>query len=116
MKKYSLLLGALGGAVAGYLFSNDKLRGELSKAKNADEAGKILSKHLSTDGKKLGGQVKEFVSSDAFQDNVSGAKKYAKDYLAKAQKEMQSLLKKGKVGASKMMKKGKAKAAAQKQK
>ena len=34
MRKYSLLLGALGGAMAGYLFSNDKLRKELATAKN----------------------------------------------------------------------------------
>ena len=42
MKKLSLLLGTLGGATAGYLFSNKKLRDQLSGAKDAEEAARIL--------------------------------------------------------------------------
>ncbi len=94
MRKYSLMLGALGGAVAGYLFSNEKLREELVAAKNPEQAGKILAKHLSVDGKKLGGEVQSLVKSPAFKDNVSKARTYAKTQFTKAKKEMQELVKK----------------------
>ena len=40
MKKISLLLSTLGGAMGGYLLSNKKLREELMKAKDAETAAK----------------------------------------------------------------------------
>jgi hypothetical protein len=94
MRKYSLLLGALGGAMAGYLFSNDKLRKELAEAKNADDASKILGKHLAQDGKKIGGEVKKFVDSDMVQDNMAKMKTYAQDYFDKAKTEVTDMVKK----------------------
>ncbi len=105
MKKLGLLVGTLGGAMAGYLFSNSKLREELAGAKDADAAGKILAKHLQKDGKELGSHVKKFVDSDDVQQNFGKAKTYAKDYLAKANSQMKDMVKKNnpfqKKGASK---------------
>ena len=95
MRKLSLLLGALGGAMAGYVFSNTKLREELSDAKNAEEAGKILARHLQKDGKQVGKEVQQFVKSDAVQDNVSKAKKYANTQLKKLKGDLQGMMHKG---------------------
>lgn len=92
MKKVSLMLGALGGAVAGYVFTNPKLRKELAAAKNPEEAGKIFAKHLSADGKKLGTHVKEFVDSDAVQGNLSKAKEYVQTQFTKVTTELKSLV------------------------
>mgnify|MGYP003976560979 FL=1 len=88
MKKLSLLLGTLGGATAGYLFSNKKLRDQLTNAKDAEEAARILGKHLQKDGKKLGKQIQEFVESEDVQQNFTKAKKYAKETLDEAQAQL----------------------------
>ncbi len=93
MRKASLLFGALGGALAGYLFSNENLRKELSSAKTADDAGKILSKHLQHDGKRIGGEVKKFVDSDMVQDNMKKMKVAAKDYFEKAKDDVAAMMK-----------------------
>lgn len=92
MKKFSLLLGALGGAFAGYLFSNEKLRKELSSAKDAEAAAKTLGKHLQHDGKKLAGQVQDFVGSAEVQQNWKKAKKYAQDTFVTARRELVQLV------------------------
>ena len=96
MRKLPLLLGTLGGAMAGYLFSNNKLRDELSKSKNAEDAGRILAKHLKHDGEKIGEEAVKFVKSDMVQDNLSKAKKLANEYATKMKKDMTSFVKKEK--------------------
>jgi hypothetical protein len=113
MRKFSLLFSALGGAMAGYLFSNSKLREELADAKDAEAAGKILAKHLQKDGKQLGTHVKHFVDSDDVQKNVSKAKDAAKKYMAQANEQMKSFMKmsKKKGGAKKAGGKSEKKAA-----
>jgi len=88
MKKFSLLIGTLGGATAGYLFSNKKLRDQLTDAKDAEEAARILGKHLQKDGKKLGKQIQEFIESEDVQKNFAKAKKYAKDTVDEAQAQL----------------------------
>jgi hypothetical protein len=105
MRKISLLMGAVGGAMAGYLLSNDKLRTELMNAKNADEAAKALGKHLQTDGKKVAGEMQKFAKSDEVQKNVSKAKKYALSQWSNAEKKMKTWVKKGSVGANRAVKK-----------
>jgi hypothetical protein len=90
MKKVSLLLGTLGGAMAGYLFSNSKLRQELSSAKDAEAAGKILAKHLQRDGEELGKHVKKFVDSDDVQRNLKKAKTFVRNYADKMKKEVKA--------------------------
>src|SRR3989338_7508840 len=92
MKKLSLLLGTLGGALAGYVFSNTNLREELSKAKDADAAGKILAKHLQRDGKQIGREVKQFVQSDVVQNNVKKAKHYVKQNAKKLQSDLKGMI------------------------
>jgi len=95
MKKLSLLLGTLGGAMAGYLFSNTKLREELSSAKDAETAGKILAKHLQHDGKQIGNEVKKFVESEEVKDNLKKAKAYVKDNARKLQGDLKTMIGKG---------------------
>jgi len=121
MKKLSLLVGTLGGAMAGYLFSNKKLREELSQTKDAEDAAKLLGLHLQRDGKKLAKQIQEFIDSDEVQNNVQKAKKFTKKKVDEAKKEMNALVsegadrartvaKKAKTRAKTAAKKGKAKA------
>lgn len=111
MKKLSLLLGTLGGATAGYLFSNKKLRQQLADAEDAEEAARILGKALQQDGKKIGKELQEFIRSEEVQQNVTKAKKYAKKTVDDAKKELdaawQSGSKKAKTSAKRAVKKGK---------
>ncbi len=95
MRKLTLLLGAMGGAMAGYVFSNKTLRDELTNAKDAEAAGKVLAKHLSKDGKQVGSEVKKFIESDEVQKNLTKAKKYALDQAKELQKNAVSLMKEG---------------------
>lgn len=105
MKKLSLLLGTLGGATAGYLFSNKTLREQLSKAKDAEEAAKLLGKALQKDGKKLAQQVQEFIESDDVQKNITKAKQYAKKTVDDAKKELDSAIQSTGTKAKKAVKK-----------
>lgn len=109
MKKLSLLLGTLGGAMAGYVFSNTKLRDELAGAKDAEEAGRILAKHLSTDGKQIGKEVKSFVESDVVQGNMKKAQTYVQKNAKKLQGDLKAM-----VGMKKAAKPAAKKAAAPK--
>ena len=95
MKKIPLLLGMLGGAFAGYLFNNTKLRNELAKVNDAEEAAKILGKHLSSDGKKLAKEAQKFVKSEEVQENLATARKYAEEQAKKWGKEVQAYVEKG---------------------
>lgn len=95
MRKLTLLLGAMGGAMAGYVFSNKTLRDELTNAKDAEAAGKILAKHLSKDGKQVGKEVKNFIDSDEVQQNLTKARKYAMDQAKELQKNAMALMKEG---------------------
>jgi len=89
MKKFSLLLGALGGAMAGYLFSNKKLRDELANAKDAEMAAKTLGKHLQRDGRTLANQVQKFVGSDEVQTHWKTMKGFALKKVQQVKKEVQ---------------------------
>ena len=88
MKKLSLLIGALGGAMAGYLFSNKKLREELTSAKDAETAARLLGKHLQHDGKKLAAQAQDLIESEDVQRNWKKAKTYAQETFQTARKEL----------------------------
>ena len=104
MKKFSLLLGTLGGAMAGYILSNDKLRHELSNAKDPEAAAKTLGAHLSRDGKKIATEVKSFVESDDVQKNFKKAKGYATEKMMEAKKSFEKMAKDATKKAKKMMK------------
>ena len=95
MKKLPFLVGALGGALAGYLFNNNKLRDELAKAKDADAAVNILGKHLKTDGKKLGKEVQKFMKSDDVKRNVKQAKSYMNKQAKEWGKEVEKYMEQG---------------------
>ncbi len=104
MKKVSLFLGALGGALAGYLLSNEKLRNEMMKAKKPEDAAKALGKHLSKDGQKLAHEVKTFVESDDVQRNLRKARAFATAKMGDAKVNLEKMMKKGAKEAKKMMK------------
>lgn len=112
MKKLSLLLGTLGGATAGYLFSNKKLREQIANAKDGEEAARLLGQHLQKDGKKLAKQMQDFIESEEVQKNITKAKTYAKKTVDDAKKELDGALSTGKAKANKTV--GKAKKAAAK--
>ena len=96
MRKLSLLVGALGGALAGYVFSNAKLREELSHAKSAEDAAHVLGKYMQRDGQRLGKQVKELIHSEEVQRNVQKAKAFVQRSVDGATKEIQALTARGK--------------------
>lgn len=110
MKKVSLLIGALGGAMAGYVFSNNKLREDLSAAKDPEEAGKILAKHLQKDSQMIGKEIHQFVKSDAVQDNMHKAKKYAEGQMKKLKTDLKGMMAKGEKKVAKTAKKATAQA------
>ena len=95
MRKLTLLLGAMGGAMAGYVFSNKTLREELTNAKDAEAAGKVLAKHLAKDGKQVGKEVKNFIESEEVQQNLTKARKYAMEQAKELQKNAMALMKEG---------------------
>jgi len=97
-------MGAVGGAMAGYLLSNDKLREELMNAKNTDDAAKALGKHLQTDGKKVAGEMQRMAKSEEVQKNIKKAKKYALSQWSDAEKKMKGWVKKGSVTANRAVK------------
>lgn len=96
----------MSGALAGYLLSNDKLRGELKKAKTPEQAAKVFGKHLQSDGTKIAKEVKEFVESDDVQKNLKKAKKFAQEKFQDAKKSMKVMVKKGEKEAGKVVKQG----------
>ncbi len=105
MKRLSLLLGSLGGVMAGYVFSNKKLRNELADAKDATAAARILGKHLSSDGGQVAKEVKQFVTSQDWEKNLHSGKKYAAKYYKTSKKGVEKMMKVGKKEAKKFMKK-----------
>ena len=106
MKKFSLLLGTLGGAMAGYILSNEKLRKKMADAPNAEAMAKMLGEELAKDGKKVAKEVKGFVESDEVQKNLHKAKIYASKKLGVAQNELEKLMKKGAKQAKSYAKQG----------
>ena len=106
MKKFSLLLGTLGGALAGYILSNEKLRNQMAKAPNAEAMAKMLGEQLTKDGKKVAKEVKVFVESEDVQKNLKKARAFASKKLGVAQKELEKYAKKGMKEAKRYAKKG----------
>lgn len=106
MKKFSLLLGALGGAMAGYLLSNDKLRDALIKAKDAESAARTLGKHLQRDGRKLAREVQSFVESDDVRRNLGTFKTFARLKADEAKQQIQTFFEHGVEKTSKASRSG----------
>ncbi len=92
MKKLSFLLGSLGGALAGYVFSNNKLREELMKAKDTTAAAKILGHHLSKDGQTVAKEVQQLAEEHHLDSHIAHGKKYVKNYYDSAKDEVQKFL------------------------
>lgn len=92
MKKLTFLLGTLGGAMAGYVFSNKKLRTELQGAKDAGAAAKILGKHLAEDGETVAKEAKRFAEQHNLDSKIADGKKYAQKYYESAKDEVQKYI------------------------
>lgn len=105
MKKLSFVVSALGGAVLGYLASNQNLREELTKAKGPDAARKILASHLQKDGKRIGREIRSFLESAHVQKKIRGAQTLLQQQWQKAEGELHHLFDKGKHEAKKFTRK-----------
>lgn len=105
MRKLSLLVGALGGTLAGYLFSNKQLREQILKAKDAEQAARLLGRHLSRDGRKLAAEVQEFMQSDDVRKNITLAKKFARQKMTEAKRELSALMDSASRSATRTVKK-----------
>lgn len=85
-------MSTLGGAMAGYLLSNKKLRDELAKADDPESVAKALGKHLQKDGKKIAKEVQAFLESEDVQGNITKAKGYAKQKCDEASGELKKMV------------------------
>ncbi len=92
MKKLSFLLGSLGGVMAGYVFSNSKLRAELMKAKDGPSAAKVLGKHLAEDGQTVAKEVQQLAEEHHLDTHVAHGRKYVQKYYKNARDEVQKFL------------------------
>ncbi len=92
MKKLSFLLGSVGGALAGYVFSNNKLRSEMMKAKDTTAAAKILGSHLAKDGQTVAKEVQQLAEQHHLDQHIAHGKKYVKNYYDSAKDEVQKFL------------------------
>lgn len=92
MKKLSFLLGSLGGAMAGYVFSNKKLRDQLVNAKDPATAAKILGKHLSADGQVVANEVKQLAQEHNLDSHIADGKKYVQSYYKSAKDDVKKFL------------------------
>lgn len=110
MKKLTYLITTAGGALAGYLFSNKKLRTDLRSAKSPEEAAKTFGKYLKEDGKKIKAEATELLHSKKVQDKITSAKKIANEKLNQVKDEMHKLSDTSKASATKMIKNVRAKA------
>ena len=104
MKKLSFLLGSLGGVMAGYVFSNKKLRAELMEAKDTTAAAKILGKHLSADGQNVAKEVQQLAEEHHMDKHVADGRKYVTKYYKTAKGEVQKFLSDKVKDATSMMK------------
>jgi hypothetical protein len=104
MKKLSFLLGTLGGALAGYVFSNNKLRKELTEAPDAAAAAKVLGKHLAADGQTVAKEVGDLAKQYHLDERLDDGKKYALKYYNSARKELTKFVTKQATQAGKVVK------------
>jgi hypothetical protein len=76
MKKLKFIIGALGGAMAGYVLSNPTLRKKLANAKDHAEAAKILGKELQKSGKKVAKETKALIEKEDVHEKFDEWKTY----------------------------------------
>jgi len=105
MKKFSFLLSTLGGALAGYVFSNSTLRDQLVGAKNAEEAARLLGKHLQKDGKKFGDHVKQLLQSKEVKSHMHKAKAFVEKKVGMVKSGVGEYIAQEKVRAKKTVRK-----------
>lgn len=75
-RHYLLMFGALGSGLAGYIFSNAKLRRDLKNADSPQDAALVLGQHLQQDGADLAGEIRAYLHSPSAQKHMDEAKKY----------------------------------------
>ena len=78
--------------MAGYVFSNSKLRAELMKAKDGPSAAKVLGKHLAEDGQTVAKEVQQLAEEHHLDTHVAHGRKYVQKYYKNARDEVQKFL------------------------
>jgi hypothetical protein len=78
--------------MAGYVFSNKKLRTELQNAADAGAAARILGKHLAEDGETVAKEAKRFAEQHNLDSKIAEGKKYAQKYYESAKDEVQKYI------------------------
>lgn len=78
--------------MAGYVFSNKKLRNEMMEAKDSSQAAKILGKHISQDGQTIAKEVRQLAEEHGLDDRIADGKQYVKEYYSSAKDEVQKFL------------------------
>ena len=76
MRKFNFLIGTLGGALGGYLLSNPALRKKLAKAKDANEAARILGRELQKSGKMVAKEAKALVEREDVHEKFKEWRQY----------------------------------------
>ena len=61
--------------MAGYVFSNTRLRAELMRAKDGKAAARILGRHLASDGQTVAKEVQQLAEEHHLDAHVAQGKK-----------------------------------------
>ena len=93
MKKFNFLIGALGGALGGFVLSNKKLRNQLGEAKTKKEAAKILGEAIQKSGSELANDTKKLLESEEVQSKLKNFKEFANEKWADLQTEVSGIAK-----------------------
>ncbi|MBP9773038.1 MAG: hypothetical protein KBD00_00225 [Candidatus Peribacteraceae bacterium] len=78
-RQYMTMFGTVGAALAGYLLANEKLRHELRNAEDAEDAVKLLSKHVKNDTTRFAIDIKKYARSGALTKKWHNTQDYMKD-------------------------------------
>lgn len=97
MGKYTLMVSALGGAIGGYVISNEKMRHEMAEASDAGEMAKTFGYHLASDGRKVVRELRSFVGHRNIGQKLKSAGTYATARLHGARRRLTRQAKKSAV-------------------
>ena len=87
MRKFNFFIGAMGGALGGFILSNKKLRKQLQEAEDGKQAAVILGEAIKKSGGDLAHEAKQWLESEETQEKMSAWKEYAFDVWKKTKKQ-----------------------------
>ena len=88
------MVSALGGALGGYVLSNEKMRHEMAEAPDVTEMAKTFGSHLASDGKKVTRELRSFVGHQNVRGKLKSAGTYATARLHGARRRLTRTAKK----------------------